>query len=712
MATSDALADLVVSSVSAPTATSLGASIDVTWTVTNQGSDTTEAEWLDHIYISRDPLLDNSDKRLAWTDERKRSPLAVGSSYTETAKILIPADFQAGAYYLLFVTDGPPFSPFPFINFPGYTQPESDESNNVQAVSLQVAPPPVDLVVSSASTSAATVATDQIFSVSWTVTNQGSDSTQANWYDTVYLSRDLTISDSDLQVFNSVQSNLATPLGSQSSYSKTFDISLPKGLASGNYYLLFATDRGQTYGFEPQTVRLQAETDESNNVRALAINVSGQESPGTLTVNQPLGSTLDNTNSYLLTDLTVGQAVTVSAQADFLVNLQLMNADSKEVLLSSSTFGYTTGFDFTPIAGTNYLLEIVQNFPPLGPNPTFGAGYTLSVTSSSNPSADLVVTAATAPTSATSAGSIQVSWTVTNQGSGAAESDWNDQIWLSLDQVLDAGDIYLDYRTADVETPLATGASYTSTQTIVLPANIAAGNYYLLFYADGDKDYQSESDSTNNVRAVALNLLAEPIGLTMVGTGAGDLLVGSDGDDTLMGMSADDTLKGGIGKDYLKGGSGNDLLEGGSGTNILEGESGDDFLIGGENGDILIGGKGQDTLWGMAGDDQLIGGHGQDWLVGGSGQDQFVYEFLSDRGDQISNFEAKNDVIVLTDLLANLGYSGSAAIADGYLKWDQAFADTRIQIDSDGSIGPSQWITFITLSNFQATNLTANNFVL
>jgi hypothetical protein len=67
---------------------------------------------------------------------------------------------------------------------------------------------------------------------------------------------------------------------------------------------------------------------------------------------------------------------------------------------------------------------------------------------------------------------------------------------------------------------------------------------------------------------------------------------------------------------------------------------------------------------------------------------------------------------VLTELLANLGYSGGAAIADGYLRWDQALADTRIQIDSDGSLGSGQWLTLVTLSNFQATNLTASNFVL
>ena len=92
----------------------------------------------------------------------------------------------------------------------------------------------------------------------------------------------------------------------------------------------------------------------------------------------------------------------------------------------------------------------------------------------------------------------------------------------------------------------------------------------------------------------------------------------------------------------------------------------------------------------------------------------FVYQALSDkgsRGDVITDFNQNHDRLVLSKLFTSLGYSGSNPITDGYLRFVQSGASTKIQIDSNG--GADGFNTLATLNNFTATNLVvdANIFV-
>jgi hypothetical protein len=50
-----------VSSADGPDSASLGEIIEVTWTVTNQGTPDTQLGWFDHIYFSDDTILDSGD---------------------------------------------------------------------------------------------------------------------------------------------------------------------------------------------------------------------------------------------------------------------------------------------------------------------------------------------------------------------------------------------------------------------------------------------------------------------------------------------------------------------------------------------------------------------------------------------------------------------------------------------------------------------------
>ena len=141
------------------------------------------------------------------------------------------------------------------------------------------------------------------------------------------------------------------------------------------------------------------------------------------------------------------------------------------------------------------------------------------------------------------------------------------------------------------------------------------------------------------------------------------------------------------------------------------------------NVNVIDGTAGRDTLTGTAGSDRIMGGFGADILTGGAGADKFIYTNMRDAGDTITDFTVGSDKIVLTQLLDSLvagGYSGTNAIADGYVQVrDITPAGSSgfrfsVDIDSDGRAGSN---VFRPLLTGQGTGLTLglvnnpNNFV-
>lgn len=141
----------------------------------------------------------------------------------------------------------------------------------------------------------------------------------------------------------------------------------------------------------------------------------------------------------------------------------------------------------------------------------------------------------------------------------------------------------------------------------------------------------------------------------------------------------------------------------------LIGTDGDDILTGKGGNDTIDGGKGRDAIFGGDGDDILIGGLGGDTLTGGDGNDQFVYRNFSDRTDQIIDFTPGKDILVLTEVFSNLGYSGTNPIDDGYMQLVQSGSNTLVQIDPDGT-GFATFKTLVTLQNVLSSDLNSNSF--
>lgn len=111
-----------------------------------------------------------------------------------------------------------------------------------------------------------------------------------------------------------------------------------------------------------------------------------------------------------------------------------------------------------------------------------------------------------------------------------------------------------------------------------------------------------------------------------------------------------------------------------------------------------------DTLVGTSGDDLIIGAAGADLLTGGAGGDTFRYTSTRDAGDTIFDFTPYADKLDLSALLASLGVSGNGA-ATGHIRFVDTTGGTLVLLDTDGSTGPAQARTLVTLKGLTAAQM-------
>jgi len=118
---------------------------------------------------------------------------------------------------------------------------------------------------------------------------------------------------------------------------------------------------------------------------------------------------------------------------------------------------------------------------------------------------DLVPTTLTAPGAAVTGAPLSISWTVLNQGAGAAKPSWSDVVFLSQDGVLGAGDRNLGAfaRTVGLD-PTET---YEGSEQIAAFPDVAPGDYFLILKTD-NSNQQSETEESNNTRAVPITIQA------------------------------------------------------------------------------------------------------------------------------------------------------------------------------------------------------------
>ncbi len=351
-------------------------------------------------------------------------------------------------------------------------------------------------------TAPASVSTQQVVPVSWTVKNQGTGAA-SRFTDTLYLSSSPVCCAGATSLAGWVAPTL--PLASGASYSQSKSVTIPN-VAAGSYYLHVWTDSwagsGEVY-----------ESSETNNTRAVPVVVGVPDlTPTALTT-----PTSVSTQQTVSVSWTVRNQGTGAAQR-FTDYLYL--SPSSVCCAGATSLGGWLAPTLPLVSGASYTQTRTVTIPNVAAGAYYfhvwtdlwgGVGEVYEVSDGNNVRTapvtvgvpDLTPTALTAPTSLPRQQLVNVTWTVKNQGSGVAQR-FTDYLYLSPSSVCCTGATNLGGWLAPT-LPLAAGVSYTQTKSVTIP-NVPPGSYYLHVWTDfwGGAGEVYESNDTNNTRALAV----------------------------------------------------------------------------------------------------------------------------------------------------------------------------------------------------------------
>jgi subtilisin family serine protease len=460
--------DLAVSSMSAASTAGAGGDLVVTDTTRNQGTGGAPPSNTG-FYLSTNTAFDAAD---IWLGSRPVAGLGAGATSAVSTTLQVPASTVTGSYYVVAKAD-----------WDGLVG-EGSETNNARA-SGQVKIGP-DLVVTAISAPSSAAAGGTI-TVSDTTKNQGGGAAAAS-VTRFYWSANTSIEASD----QLIGVRAAGALGAGASGTATTTLTVPAGAGAGLHYVIAQADG-------PGDV---PETTEGNNTRASAavrvgpdLIVSALAAPATgaagaaisvtdSTKNQGSGlSAASSTGFYLSTNSTIGP---------------------EDRFIGSRSIGELA-------AGAISTAAVMLDVPPdLAPGSYYVIGrsdWNSAIAESAETNndrsdgpvrigADLVVSAFSAPATATLAGPITVTDSTRNQGLAPAVGSTTG-FYLSTNSSHDAADQWLGSRVVGALDPSMTN---TVSTTLTLPAGTTAGSYYVIAVADAGAAV-AESLENNNTRA-------------------------------------------------------------------------------------------------------------------------------------------------------------------------------------------------------------------
>ena len=471
-------ADLIVSTLTAPSTTGPGVPFTVTDTTTNQGTGDAGTSTT-RLYLSTNFTIDAGDVVLG---DRTVPALAAGVADTGTTSAVIPAGTAAGSYWLLALADADADADDVVV--------ETIETNNSKFALLKVG---ADLIVSTL-TAPSTAGTGVPFTVTDTTTNQGTGEAGASTT-RLYLSTNFVIDAGDLVIGGRTVPTLASGIADTGTTSAV----IPAGTAAGSYWLLALADADNVV----------VETIETNNSKFALLKVGADLIVSTLTAPSTAGTGVPFTVTDTTTNQGTGEAGASTTRLYLSTNFVI---DAGDLVIGGRTVPTLasgiadTGTTSAVIpagtaAGSYWLLALAD------------ADNVVVETSETNNSRfasirvgpDLVISTMSAPSNSKAGSVIDVSDTTRNQGSGPAGSSTT-RFYLSTNFTLDAGDLVLGARGVPA---LGAGETSADVTALAIPAGTAAGTYYLLAQADAD-GVVAEPVETNNVRFRSLKIVGGP----------------------------------------------------------------------------------------------------------------------------------------------------------------------------------------------------------
>ena len=468
------------------------------WTVRNQGTGAgVVGDWVDRVILSTDAILGNGDDRVVG-DFAEAGLLNSGQERTLSRSVQLPGGLL-GSYHLFVAVDAR-----------DQVFELGGEQNNTRGTAAPVLVSPrlyADLVAQV--TAAPTAATGgERIPVTWTVTNQGLGNPNAfGWNDRVVLSADSVVGNGDDVVIGQFFHDGLIGVGA--SYTRTESVLVPFGVlgarnlfvvtdaADAVYEFLYGANNasaanplmitlGPTPDLEPAALNVPATvlTAGSMEVSWTVDNVGQRFAPGPWVDRLYLSA---DDRFDIGSDLLLGS---FTRATDLLEGTGYSRTET--VALPSLTDG-----DYSVFLVTDANQTVVEDDGE--GNNVLLAGHTVRVV---HP--DLRVSAVTLPAGLHSGTTVDLSWTVINQGAGATQPNtWKDRVYLSADPIIDAADMVL----TELPSPgrQLSGASYTQLAHVALP-NGLDGTYYFLVQTDVNNEVVESGGESNNVTAAAAGI--------------------------------------------------------------------------------------------------------------------------------------------------------------------------------------------------------------
>ena len=505
--------DLLVTQVQTPPGVvdvDAGSSIEVSWTITTQGTEPSHATWTDQIYLDS-PDTSWLDRWVGSFTTTAQLPLSGGLERIQT--IQVPFDMQ-GHFNVVVLTDANN----------NVAEGSSGESNNSASGAVTFNVLNTNLEVESVTAPSSGFAGREI-EVQWVVNNTGNASTPVRyWYDQIYLSDDTILDGNDL-LLGTVQNQ--SYLDVAEGYTSTARVTLPSS-REGSYHILVKTDAYQQIpegGHEGDNVTASGVIDiqpiplsELSDLAVISVGAPDQAFSGQ---NMSITYKIDNVglapisgNStvwveriYMSTDdvLDAGDRLLSTVWRDLPVDkLPLPESQShfintQKVMLPVGVEGDFYFFvSVTPVAPVSNVFQ--SNDKACDSTPTV-----VHLT----PPPDLEALDISAPVSATAGHDLTFTWHVANSGATTTpNSGWYDKFYLSTDKFIDAGDTVL----AEVwhSGALEPDSNYGNSVSVRL-ADGLEGSWYLIAATDS-RNYVFEYDNATNANNVVASVT--PIAIT------------------------------------------------------------------------------------------------------------------------------------------------------------------------------------------------------
>ncbi|MFN9744981.1 MAG: CARDB domain-containing protein, partial [Betaproteobacteria bacterium] len=483
-------ADLAVTLVALPTDLIAGRSVNVQWSVRNDGIGITDpSRWVDQVWLSSTPGITGTSVLLGSVTHV--GMLEVGAAYTESMEVSIPRNVS-GAAYLIVRSDA---------NAVVHELGRTANNVAVSAAALEVKPEPRPNLRVESLTAPDTWRVGERVTVSYGLHNGGNDAANA------FFGEELRLVDvSGVHAPQLLSSDAAfRSIAAGATLEQTLSVAVP-ALPPGQWRLEVTTDR---------TGRV-SESDETDNVASRTLTVAapelqlqGLQTTGTLRGGEVVTLRWNTRNAGNAGARNVLERVYLSADDSVGSGDVLLGERSIASLGAGAEAAGELVFTLAPDLQGPWRLIVVTD--ATGVNAESAAGEAdntarLAINVARDFFADLTVTSVTIPAEPVVAdpASVTVRWVVTNVGVGAGRSvSWTDRVVYSTNDVLgDGDDIVLG--TLQRDGALGAGQSYEGTVTYRFgPGFIRQGKVFVRTDALGEV-WENAAEGNNQAAAPGL----------------------------------------------------------------------------------------------------------------------------------------------------------------------------------------------------------------